>query len=289
MYVKIGEIENFDELPDYYNFSKPYVIRGGCRNMTAFKHDNVIEFFRDKLRNFSMDVEVYNTYQDMELTDVKKYERKKFNDASEHIVNNKKPYNFVADKDIRIYLEENDLTKFALPIDEKRTNDGILLFFGNNSRSGAHIHTNNDYVLNQIYGKKTIYMFDYYDNPLECADFFSSRPNFLKDNIINIDHTNLKIYKVELSTGDTLTIPPWWWHAAKTEGLSVSITKTYNRTDNRFLFKCPRIGFIVLKEFVLSLLENMYHFFTRKDIVMILSINIVILSYYWLVLTPLKN
>lgn len=281
MYIKIDEIEKFDELPDYYNFSKPYVIRGGCRNMPIFKQDSIIDFFRDKLRNFSLDVEIYDTYQDMELTDVKKYKRKKFNDVSEHIINNKKPYNYIADNDIKNCFEDSDLINFSLSLDKTRINEGILLFFGNNSRSGAHIHTGNDYVLNQIYGKKTIYMFDYYDNPLQCADFFSCKANFLKDNIINIDPTHHKIYKVELSPGDTLTIPPWWWHAAKAEDLSLSITKTYIRTDNWFLFKYPRIGLIIFNEFVLSLLDYMYHFFTRRDTIIVIIVIIVVLSYVY--------
>ena len=283
MYIKIDEIEKFDELPDYYNFSKPYVIRDGCSNMPIFKQDSITEFFRDKLRNFSLEVEIYDTYRDMELTDVKKYERKKFNDASEHIINNKKPYNFIADIDIVSLLQHNDLKNFSLPIDTNRKNKGILLFFGNNSRSGAHIHTSDDYVLNQIYGKKTIYMFDYYDNPLECEGLFTCKSNFLKNNIIDVDHTKLKIYKVELSPGDTLIIPPWWWHAAKSDGLSLSITKTYTRTDKWFLIKCPHIGLIILREFVMSYVSDIINFFTRKDVLsLLIGTIIIVLSYVFL-------
>ena len=32
---------------------------------------------------------------------------------------------------------------------------------------------------------------------------------------------------IELNEGDSLTIPPWWWHAVEGHNVSISVTKIY--------------------------------------------------------------
>ena len=258
MYLKIDELNNIDEIPDYYNFTRPYVIRGGCKSMKIFSENDKLQFFYKNLHKHEFETETYNTFTEMERTDVKNDVFQPFSETYKNILTGSLPHNFIADQclldeDIGIHSKFKEY--FTYNIDTKRSIENILLFFGNNSRSGAHIHIGDDYILNQIYGKKTIYIFDYYDNPLlETFGIFSDRHNFLKDNIFQLDHSKLKMYKVVLNEGDSLTIPPWWWHAARSHGVSISITKTYLRTSHLYLLKYPKI---ILMDFRL-LCENYF-------------------------------
>ena len=43
------------------------------------------------------------------------------------------------------------------------------------------------------------------------------------------DHSKMKIYKVELNEGDSLILPPWWYHAVYTPGFSILIAKVYSK------------------------------------------------------------
>jgi hypothetical protein len=62
-----------------------------------------------------------------------------------------------------------------------------------------------------------------------------------------MDHSKMNIYKVELEEGDSLTIPPWWFHAVQGLGVSCSVTKTYKRNDWFFLDKPQLFSMIVLE------------------------------------------
>ena len=149
-----------------------------------------------------------------------------------------------------IYEEFNNLFKYNF--DKNRISDEEKMFFGKNSYSGCHLHLKDDYILNQIIGTKTIYLFDFYDNYNYLTfDFFYSY-NFIKENIFTINHDNLKLYKVELNEGDSLTIPPWWWHCVEGTDLTLSITKTYFRTDFLYLFKYPKIPLKIIYAYSLE-------------------------------------
>ena len=41
---------------------------------------------------------------------------------------------------------------------------GQMLFVGNNTTSGCHCHVTENYILNQIYGTKIVYFFEYSSN-----------------------------------------------------------------------------------------------------------------------------
>ena len=259
MYLKIDEFNNIDEIPDYYNFTRPYVIRGGCKSMKIFSENDKLHFFYKHLHKHEFKTEIYNTVTEMELTQESKNDvSQPFSVTYKNILTGSLPHNYLADQDLLdedIGIHSKFKEYFTYNIDTKRSIENLLLFFGNNSKSGVHIHVEDDYILNQIYGKKTIYLFDYYDNPLlETYGIFSDGNNFLKDNIFQLDHSKLKMYKVVLNEGDSLTIPPWWWHAARSHGVSISITKTYLRTSHLYLLKYPKIMLL----FFIGLCENYF-------------------------------
>ena len=55
--------------------------------------------------------------------------------------------------------------------------------------------------------KKIVYLFDYYDNKELTKGLGLFKSNFLTENFFHLDHSKLKIYKVEVNEGDCLTIP----------------------------------------------------------------------------------
>lgn len=142
------------------------------------------------------------------------------------------------------------------------------MFFGKNVGSTTHVHVSNDYILNQIFGEKTVYLFDFYDNSDQGLKFGNPcDPNdelFLKKDTMEVfdfdirltDHNKLKIYKVVLKPGDSLLIPPWWWHNAFSQDFSCSITKKYWRTDQSYLLKYSEL-----------LLYNFCLFLNHSDII----------------------
>ena len=34
-----------------------------------------------------------------------------------------------------------------------------------------------------------------------------------------------------------LSIPPWWWHSVQSDGLTVAVTKIYEREDTSYLYR----------------------------------------------------
>ena len=42
MYLSIKEFNNINDIPDFYNFNEPYIIRKGCKNMCIFNNDSTI-------------------------------------------------------------------------------------------------------------------------------------------------------------------------------------------------------------------------------------------------------
>lgn len=111
-------------------------------------------------------------------------------------------------------------------------------------------------------------MFDYNDNPtLKMNPFISFSNNFIKDNFFKLDHDKYKIYKVVLKPGNSLLIPPWWFHAVQGNEFSCSITKVYKRTNINYLKKDKYLHFLYYMKiknilyfliFLLVLLINIY-------------------------------
>lgn len=283
MYLKLDEYNNFDELPQnqYYNFNKPCVIRGGCKDMKIFNIENKIELISNIFDDYEIEVELYDEQKDMQNSNISFKDLKIFKEIYEHAIKETYPFPYIADYNLTdyalpkiIYKKINNL--FKNNVDKNRILDEELMFFGKNTHSGCHIHLKDDYILNQIIGTKTIYLFDFYDNYnyLTLENFYLERSNFIKENIFSMNHDNLKLYKVELNEGDSLTIPPWWWHCVQGNDLTLSITKTYLRTDFLYLCNYPYISFTL---FYAYSLEN-FTFITSIILLIIIFIYYIIYS-----------
>lgn len=127
-------------------------------------------------------------------------------------------------------------------LDSRKVNS-LLLYLGNNHASGLHLHINSDFILNQLYGSKTVYIFDNYENNnIHKNSFFQAdKSNFAKEDFFKMDHSKMKIYKVTLQQGDSLLIPPWCWHATQGHGINTSITQTFDRKSISYLIKNPNL------------------------------------------------
>lgn len=276
MYYDIDVIYNIRDTKDYMNFQKPHIIKGGCKNMKVFNKKDKMQFLKDNMKGIKLPVEIYENDKEMGETNVKKRRDIDFDKIYSKILNNEseKKY-YLAEIDLLDYeahFSNCFLKNFEIDMDEPRLNDGILIFLGNNGKTGCHLHTSHDYILNQIMGSKVVYMFDYSDNNMELHGLFSDRSNFTKENFFKMDKTNMTIYKAELEEGDSLMIPPWWWHAVEGKGLNYSITKTYDRNDHIYLFDKPYLVILMILAGFFEILEEYF--------IIILSILLILLIFY---------
>ena len=246
MYLNIKSVSNFKEI-DYRNFSEPILISQGCLSMPAVKRWSV-EYLSQIFKDTPINIEVYQNKDSMGETNVNKHQEKPFREFINHIMTEKPPFFYFAEiplseyeKDIGTFLKQdiqNDFDRLRKPVEE-------LIFMGYDSLSGCHLHINYDYILNQIIGTKTIYLFHYMDNPhLKMRSFLSKNNNFLKDNFFKLEHNKLKVYKVILKPGNSLVIPPWWFHAVQGDKFSCSITKVYQRSNTDYLKKYKYLSFL---------------------------------------------
>ena len=253
MYLTIDTYNNIDDLPEEKNFSKPYLIKGGCKNMAIFKKENILDYINETLGDIEFETEIYDNKKDMTETKVSNYENIKINDTINMIKKGKICY--IADVDLQEYEVPTTFTdQFYSEYDDKFKNNRKLLFYGKDTISGCHIHSSNDYFLNQIVGNKIVYMFALNDN-VEMDGIFSERFNFTKNKFSEMDHSKLTIYEAKMEPGDTLIIPPWWLHTVEGFGNTVSITKTYDRTD-WWLIDKPYILFGTLYSYLNSFINN---------------------------------
>ncbi len=241
MFHNIDVLEDTNNIP--LNFDKPYVLKNN--KMVAVKKWN-LDYLKHKLSNETVRTQYHKSIEEFQKENGTII-YKKFNKYISDIENGKLYY--LSEYDMRFFeniLDKNDTTeKFKF----RRQNIKKYLYLGINTYSNCHIHLVDDVVLNQICGKKIVYMYDYCDNPsLELVSIFDENPNYIKDNFWALDLSKYKLYKVVLESGDCLLIPPWWWHAVKSIDLSYSIAFVYKRTD----FNHMKMGDIKIRTLLLQ-------------------------------------
>ena len=228
MFLNIDVLEDTNNIP--LNFNKPYILKNN--KMTAIKKWN-INYLKKQLNDTFVTVKYYKSIKNCQIESGIEIDTK-FNEYMSDIENGRLGYLLELElKNMENVLDRNDTIerfKFRRPCESKQ------LYLGINTYSNSHIHLNNDVVLNQIFGKKIVYMYDYYDNPsLELVSIFNKCSNFIKDNFWELDLNKYKLYKVILEPGDCLLIPPLWYHAVKGIDLSYSIAFVYKRTDFNYM------------------------------------------------------
>ena len=70
-------------------------------------------------------------------------------------------------------------------------------------------------------------------------------PLYLEQNKLNLDKNSqldldkfpADIYYAELEPGDSICIPPWWWHAVESNDYTIGVAKLWEREDQYDLYK----------------------------------------------------
>jgi len=234
MYLDINTVRNFHDI-DYLNFKEPVVVRKGCTSMKAYTYWS-LSYLKKQFENTLVDVQVYKNRKQMEIKTKINHKKVTFNEFLKHSFENLPPYYYLAGYSIR-KLNKKLQHEIQDTFDEIRESVDERLYCGLNSINGFHIHVARDFVLNQIMGKKTVYLYDYYDNPQLKMQPLGFSQNRIIQSLSDVDHNQLKLYKVTLEPGDSLVIPPWWFHAVIGHDFSCSVTKIYDRSDVSYYFK----------------------------------------------------
>lgn len=279
-------VNNINDIKDseLQNFNEPILIKNGCKDMLAVKKWD-IEYFKKNFNNVILPIEKYNSVKNMNKLD-KKNLKMKFNNYLD-VIDSDKLY-YCAEVPLEEYFDKIDgiiYEDIEFDFDLKREPETHLLFLGKNKNSGCHLHIEDDFLLNQIIGEKIVYMFDYNDNPnIKMNEFYNNKSNFIKEDFFSLDFDKLNLYKVELEPGDSLLIPPWWWHATQGIGLSCSVTKTYSRSDNKIFKNYPYLYFLsiclFISEYICEFMCN-YEFFIKFILIflILLIIYFILLSF----------
>ena len=224
-------------------WNKPTLLKGFCRDMKAVKKWNDVSYLKTNFMNAKVDVEYYKTETDFE-TSISKIKSMRFNeyfdqmgdrtyvpdcslfdmsdDISENIFTD-----LINPNDVRIGLKNFD-GKIGIP-------DDYNLYIGVNTKTGMHVHIEDDFMLNQVVGNKKIYFLDY--EHLNIKPFWNKYQNFSRENFFRMNWDKMDIYYAELEPGDSVCIPPWWWHAVESDGYSIGVAKLWEREDQYDLYK----------------------------------------------------
>ena len=238
-YLKLqDEVTEYDwSNPEFQKFTKPVVIRGGCKEMPAFKKWN-LKYMKEVFGNKQVNADVFETLEDMQITNPlnnKQGFEGNFLELSRLIFNKEPPFYYPSNWYLNIDWEDhNKLIKDTIhPSDEYRSvkhdmKSAISFFMGNNTYTGSHVHIFSDFLVNVLVGKKIFYMWSFTDNPkVNFEDFH--KVHYHKKNFWKRDHSKMKIFKVELNAGDSMLLPPWWYHAVYSPGFCIGIAKVYIR------------------------------------------------------------
>ena len=204
---------------------------------------------KKEFNNCIFPIEFYLKKDHMNKSIINSIENKSFDDFCDNYLFSNNPNYYLAEVDLLQYLEKinkNILDDIKFKYDNQRKSTAYNFFLGYNTKSGCHAHFSDDYMLNQIVGTKIVYMFDYNDNNNLIIEKKHIYRHFLNIDLFNLDSSKYKIYKVVLNPGDSLLIPPWWYHSVKGNGLTCSLTKVFNRTSYSYLLNKPYIIFTFL-------------------------------------------
>lgn len=247
------------------NLKEPIVIRN-YYNSNAVKEwteQNIGDIFK----NIEFPIEVYTSntsyYNGNKINLDKSMTVSKY---MEYMKNrNTPPYYYLAEVDLFEKINNTDmplniLTDTYNENEDRQHHVSESLYLGYNTTSGCHIHIEDDFVLNQIIGKKEIILFDYHSNDeyITRKNLFAESPNFIVEDFFELDHNKLqKLHKVILNPGDSLFIPPWWYHTVRCDDFSCSITKIYTRSNHQYIWE-PVFKLHLFLSYCIKVLETLF-------------------------------
>jgi len=238
-YLKLpDEVTKYDWCnSEFQKFTKPVVIRGGCKEMPAFKKWN-LRYMKEVFKDSEVKADIFESLEDMQITKTpsgKQNYSGSFLELSRLIFNKEPPFYYPSNWYLMRELEEHNklIQDCTHPSDEYRkvkhdSKSAISFFMGNNTYTGSHVHIFSDFLVNVLVGKKIFYMWSFTDNPEVNGEVFH-KTHYHTKNFWKRDHSKMKIYKVELNAGDSMLLPPWWYHAVYSPGFCIGIAKVYIR------------------------------------------------------------
>ena len=267
--------DKFENMFD--NIDKPIIIRDFFKNTKAY-NSWTQQNIKEKFGKTELETSSYYDNTSIWTNDKTKTTMAEF---INYLKENEKSELYLAEVDLTELHINNELnSKVILDIynPNYKQDDNFLfdaLYFGKNPYTNIHMHIKDNYILNQVFGKKTVYFCDYYENNIETwsvwdviLDKYKYGLGYGKiynenNEIISfheMDHSKMNnIYKVDLNPGDSVLIPPWWWHATKGYNINCSITKVYSRKNYNYLLDKPFLLIIVLFDFVSELCYNIQY------------------------------
>lgn len=249
----------------FKKLDQPMVIRNYYDSIAVqrWNQDTISDIFGDLV----LSAEVYTsntTYYNANISGMEK--EITVRDYMEHMKNvEKPPYYYLAEIDLYEKIDDPAMSSYILSDtfnenEDKNDHQVESLYMGYYTTSGCHVHIEDDYVLNQIIGTKEIIMFDYHDNEehITRRSVFDSGSNFIQEDFFEQDHNKFNnLYKITLNPGDSLFIPPWWYHTVRGSQFSCSITRIHNRKDNSYYYT-PSIKYMLI-------LLHIYNYYFAPD------------------------
>lgn len=278
------KVENFLKKLD-----EPIVIRNyyNSNAVNKWNEDTIADIFGD----LQLPIEVYTS--ELSYYNGKQSEMQKELTVKEYMKHmqtvEKPPYYYLAEVDLYEKMSDPAMSTYVLndtynENEDKNDHQVESLYMGYYTTSGCHIHIEEDYVLNQIVGTKEVIMFDYHTNEQHITrkNIFDPAPNFIKEDFFELDHNKFnQLYKVILNPGDSLFIPPWWYHTVRGSQFSCSVTRIHHRTDWEYAYT-PNIKLTLILLYLhtyFGISEWKYEYIKENGIYILISIITLVLLY----------
>ena len=252
------------------NINMPIVVRGLFKDTEAYKKWN-LENISDIFGLVPLKVDV----EEETVKNINKWQEENINykpimkDLLNYFKYDGKPNLYVGQLNLLPLTDAHSGPKLASSVIEDTKINCIdeyydlienSLYFGKNASTEFHIHIIDDYLLNQVIGDKDVYLCDLYKNKdiIESYNIidhiqhnicsYGHAKHYIENHkkryrFLELDHSQFnELYKVTLNPGDTLFIPPWWWHAAKGHDINLSITKVFERENINYFMDYPELA-----------------------------------------------
>lgn len=234
------------------NFNEPFIVRNGCKHFPAYtKWDK--KYISEHL-SINTEIEYHVDKTNVGYCKTCNIDTM-YNELSENedlYIRNVKFHNTLLSKDV--------FGHYKNLLDQS-------IYLGNGS-SHYHWHSScKNVVLNQINGDKILYVISpihyipslsYFNIGIQRAsDTYQNILKSCKDLKCIVNEKEFIIEKVILKKGDSLFIPPFYWHNASGYNRSVSVVQEYSRKDFSFVKKDFRF-------FITCYLAPIYRYFIPK-------------------------